>query len=278
VVSGPSSLKYRMSPFANSRTRRDDSNNKITGGEKDRWLVVFELMTSRLSLHGFMVFEVAWRDVQQHLRVQLPERADDEPAVAARVPGVRGGVARRAEASSSSTTCRRRSTAAAPSTCPCSRTSGTTSSPRYIYSTVLASRFLRRDNTAFFHSILLLTPARCKCCVDLPGDPRHTQWRTGVLRSLQQAQAQVHYILLVYSTALLPNSRPNSVPHLHDTAILPACSIYNHVQTRLRHMLRAAGLARPSCRCKTAKRRLGQGREVIMHGREETSARSSKVS
>jgi hypothetical protein len=52
-----------MSPFANSRTRRDDSNNKITGGEKDRWLVVFELMTSRLSLHGFLVSEVAWRDV-----------------------------------------------------------------------------------------------------------------------------------------------------------------------------------------------------------------------
>jgi hypothetical protein len=53
-----------MSPFANSRTRRDDSSNKVTGGgEKDRWLAVSELMTGRLSLHGFLVFEVAWRDV-----------------------------------------------------------------------------------------------------------------------------------------------------------------------------------------------------------------------
>ncbi|KAK3140788.1 hypothetical protein QOZ80_5AG0405840 [Eleusine coracana subsp. coracana] len=37
-------------------------------------------------------------------------------------------------------------------------------------------------------------------------------------------------------------------------------SIYNHVHTRLRYMHRAAGLARPSCRCKT-KRRLGQSKQ-----------------
>ncbi|GJN36118.1 hypothetical protein PR202_gb24956 [Eleusine coracana subsp. coracana] len=37
-------------------------------------------------------------------------------------------------------------------------------------------------------------------------------------------------------------------------------SIYNHVQTRLRHMHRATGLARPSCRCKM-KRRLGQSKQ-----------------
>lgn len=65
-------LQYRMSPFTNSRARSEDDTSASsssgigTTGKPaaagERWFAAAELMMSR-SLHGFLVFEVAWRDV-----------------------------------------------------------------------------------------------------------------------------------------------------------------------------------------------------------------------